>query len=138
MCKELSGSPVPMVTVTDNIESYIDYYDQFQLNKELPNVMRKQYHKKYVKSKRLYKQSLASKGKVRKLLRAAFEEELGSFYENNADVFGNIDDVHNSTGDGAVFGRRYDSFAQKMKQYIIDHYHKKAIVITSRVHPGEP
>ena len=64
-----------------------------QLNKELPNVVRKQFHKKYMKSKKLYKQSLESKGKVRRLLNAAFEEEINSFYENNADIFKSIDDV---------------------------------------------
>ena len=45
---------------------------------------------------------------MRKLLRAAFEEEINSFYENNADVFKTIDDTLNTIGDGAVFGRRYD------------------------------
>jgi len=25
-----------------------------------------------------------------------------------------------------------------LKLYIQDHYHKKAVIITSRVHPGEP
>ena len=127
-----------MVTITDNADTYLDYYDQVQLNKELPNVVRKQFHKKYMKSKKLYKQSLESKGKVRRLLNAAFEEEINSFYENNADIFKSIDDAHNMVGEGAAFGRRYDNFHTKLKQYIIDHFHKKAIVITSRVHPGEP
>jgi murein tripeptide amidase MpaA len=95
-------------------------------------------HKKYVKSKKLYRQSLESKGKVRKLLKAAFEEEINSFYENNADVFKTIDDTHNTVGDMALFGRRYDNYNNKLKQYIIDHFHKKTIFITSRVHPGEP
>lgn len=44
-----------MVTITDNVDTYLDYYDQVQLNKELPNVVRKQFHKKYMKSKKLYK-----------------------------------------------------------------------------------
>jgi len=57
-----------------------------------------------MKSKKLLRQSLGSKGKVRRLLRAAFEEEINSFYENNADVFRNIDDNHNSNV-GDPFGR---------------------------------
>lgn len=69
---------------------------------------------------------------------AAFEEELNSFCENNADLFKNIDDTHNMTGDAAIFGRRYDNFNVKLRSYIVDHFHKKAIIITSRVHPGEP
>jgi murein tripeptide amidase MpaA len=72
------------------------------------------------------------------LLKAAFEEEINSFYENNGDVFKTIDDTHNTVGDGALFGRRYDQFNLKMRSYISDHFHKKAIIITSRVHPGEP
>jgi len=138
LCKELSGSPVPMITITDNVETYLDYYDQCQLQKELPNVVRKQYHKKYMKSKKLFKQSVESKGKVRKLLRAAFEEEINSFYEANSDIFRSIDDKNNTSGDGGVFGRRFDNFHNRLKQFIVDHYHKKAVIITSRVHPGEP
>jgi hypothetical protein len=109
-----------------------------QLSKLLPNVTRKQLQRRYGKAKKLYRQSLESKGKVRKLLRAAFEEECNSFYEGNADVFKTIDDSQNSVGDGSLYGRRYDQFSAKMKQYIMDHQHKKAIVITCRVHPGEP
>ena len=101
-------------------------------------MVRKQLHKRYAKAKKLYRQSLESKGKVRKLLRAAFEEECNSFYENNADLFKSIDDTHNTVGNGALYGRRYDQYNTKMKQNIMDHYHKKAIIITCRVHPGEP
>lgn len=46
-------------------------------------MVRKQFHKKYMKCKKLYRQSLESKGKVRKLLMAAFEEELNTFCENH-------------------------------------------------------
>jgi len=41
LCKELSGSPCPMVTITENVDTYLDYYDYIQLNKALPNVVRK-------------------------------------------------------------------------------------------------
>lgn len=40
---------------------------------------------------------------------------MNSFYENNSDLFKNIDDTHNTTGDGAIFGRRYDNFHTKLK-----------------------
>lgn len=135
LCKDLTSSPCPLITITENLPTFQDYYDSFQLSKELPNVVRKQLHKKYTKAKKLYRQSLESKGKVRKLLYAAFEEEINSFCENNADVFKQIDETHNS---GAGGERRFEQMGAKMKQYIIDHFHKKAIVITCRVHPGEP
>jgi hypothetical protein len=35
----------------------------------------------------MYKQSMESKGKVRKLLKAAFEEEINSFYERHEESF---------------------------------------------------
>lgn len=70
-----------MLTITDNINTYIDYYDECELNIKLPNVVRKQYQKKYRKAKKLYKQSLESKGKVRKLLKAACDEEINNFYQ---------------------------------------------------------
>lgn len=68
---------------------------------------------------------MESKGKVRKLLRAAFEEEINSFYEKNKEEFIKVD-------------ARFENFHIKLKLYIQDHYHKKAVIITSRVHPGEP
>eukprot|EP00347_Sterkiella_histriomuscorum_P003123 403365502 len=125
MCKTLGGSPCPMITITEKIDTYLDYYDDILLNQQLPNVVRKQLHKKYQKCKKLYKQSMESRGKVRKLLKAAFEEEFNSFYEKNSEIFIKID-------------QRFENYHQKLKQYIIDHYHKKAVIITSRVHPGEP
>ena len=78
-------------------------------------MVRKQFHKKYMKCKKLFRQSLESRGKVRKLLMAAFEEELNTFCENHMDLFKNIDDAHNSTGDSAVFGRRYDNFNHRLR-----------------------
>lgn len=69
---------------------------------------------------------MESKGKVRKLLKAAFTEEIKSFFSQYQEEFTKIDP------------RRYENFQVKFKAYIEDHYQKKAIVITSRVHPGEP
>jgi hypothetical protein len=41
LCKELAGTPCPMVTITENIDTYQNYYDTMQLHKELPNLLRK-------------------------------------------------------------------------------------------------
>ena len=68
---------------------------------------------------------MESRGKVRKLLKAAFTEEIKSFFGQYQEEFNKID-------------KRYEGFCGKFKQYVEDHYQKKAIVITSRVHPGEP
>lgn len=34
--------------------------------------------------------------------------------------------------------REFADFGPRLSQYLKDHAHKKAIVLTSRVHPGEP
>jgi hypothetical protein len=41
LCRELAGTPCPMVTITENIDTYQNYYDTMQLHKELPNLLRK-------------------------------------------------------------------------------------------------
>lgn len=123
MCKTLSGSPCPLITITENVSTYNDYYDELKVQQKLPNFLKKQLKQKYQKCKKLYKQSIESRGKVRKLLQAAFEEEINSFYEFNEDAFE---------------GAGLKNFNSKFKSYIEDHYHKKSIILTSRVHPGEP
>lgn len=27
LCKELTGSPVPLITITDSVDTFLDYYD---------------------------------------------------------------------------------------------------------------
>lgn len=55
LCKDLTGTPVPLLTITEKVETYMDYYDEVQLSRALPNVLRKQLHKKYVKAKKLFR-----------------------------------------------------------------------------------
>ena len=87
LCKTLAGSPCPMLTITSNVSTYLDYYDELELSNKLPSVVWKQMMKKYRKAKKLYKQSMESKGKVRKLLKAAAEEEINNFCSKNLDDF---------------------------------------------------
>ena len=56
---------------------------------------------------------------------AAFEEEIKSWYEYNADLLISIDPSLKGLG-------------QRLITYIRNHAHKRSIVLTSRVHPGEP
>ena len=67
----------------------------------------------------------APEAKVQRLLYAAFEEEIKCFYEYNVDALIATDPCFKNLG-------------QRLTQYIKDHAHKKAVVLTSRVHPGEP
>jgi len=41
LCRTLAGSPCPLVTITDKIDTYLDYYDEIMLSKKLPNLVRK-------------------------------------------------------------------------------------------------
>jgi len=73
----------------------------------------------------LARQGEDSKGRVKRLLEAAFEEEIKQFFEYNEDHF-------------LTTSPSFAGFGNRLNQYLKDHGQKKAIVITSRVHPGEP
>ena len=60
-----------------------------------------------------------SKGKVRKLLRAAAEEEINTFCSKNLGEFRKINP-------------KYHNIQSRMISYIKDHFNKKAIILTSQ------
>ena len=49
----LGKSPVPLVTVTDNIETYMYYYEEMRLMHQIPNIVKKQFRQKFQKAKKL-------------------------------------------------------------------------------------
>lgn len=59
------------------------------------------------------------------MLEDAFEEEIKQFFEYNEDHF-------------LTTSPTFAGFGNRLNQYLKDHGNKKAIIITSRVHPGEP
>lgn len=93
---------------------------------KLPPVVKKQFKTKYQSSKKLLKQASESKEKVQRLLRAAFEEEMVSFVEQNQ---AHLRQAHRDFA---------ENFGARLVTYMREHSQKKAIVLTSRVHPGEP
>lgn len=125
LCNSLGRIPTPLLTITENVESYLDYYEELRLQNHIPNILKKSFRNKYQKIRKLAKQSLDSKGRVKRLLEAAVEEEIKEFYEYNEDHF-------------LTTSPHFAGFGQRLSQYLKDHGQKKAIFITSRVHPGEP
>jgi hypothetical protein len=77
----LGGLPVPLLTITEDVASYLKYSEQIALQTKLPPVVKKQFKAKYQSSRKLIKQASESKEKVQRLLRAAFEEEMVSFVD---------------------------------------------------------
>jgi len=124
LCKTLSGVACPLLTITENVSSYLKYSEELKIQQLLPPVLKKQLKQKYQKVRKLIKQCQESKGKVQKLLYAAFQEEIKCFYEYNEEAFLTVD-------------ASFKNFGDRLTQYIKDHASKKAVVITSRVHPGE-
>ena len=87
LCYTLGKSPVPLITITENIHSYLDYYEEMRLMHQIPNIVKKAFRQKYQKAKKLARQGEDSKGRVKRLLEAAFEEEIKCFFEYNEDHF---------------------------------------------------
>jgi len=96
-----------------------------KLINQVPNIVKKQFRQIFQKAKKLARQGEDSKGRVKRLLEAAFEEELKQFFEYNEDHF-------------LTTSPTFAGFGNRLSNYLKDHGQKKAIFITSRVHPGEP
>lgn len=83
LCLSLAGRPVPLLTITDELASYLSYQEQLALQNSLPSLLKKQFRQKYQQCRKLLKQAQESKGKVQKLLEQAAEEEIHHFFEQN-------------------------------------------------------
>jgi hypothetical protein len=73
--------PVPLLTVTEDVKTFIKAEERFKLTYRLGGILKKSFKQKYVQARKLLKQIQESKGKVANLLEAAFEEEIRSFME---------------------------------------------------------
>ena len=47
LCYTLGKSPVPLITITENINTYLDYYEEMRMMYLSPNIVKKQYRQKY-------------------------------------------------------------------------------------------
>ncbi len=43
LCSTISKINVPLITITENISTYIDYYEELRIIEKLPSFIRKQY-----------------------------------------------------------------------------------------------
>lgn len=76
LCQSLAKAPLPLLTITENVETYMSYYEELRLQTQLGGIVKKQFRTKYNNVKKLAKQCEQTKGRVNKLLEAAIEEEL--------------------------------------------------------------
>ena len=54
LCSTISKINVPLITITENISSYIDYYEELRIIEKLPSFIKKQYKHKYSSIRNLY------------------------------------------------------------------------------------
>jgi hypothetical protein len=47
LCYTLGKSPVPLITITENVDTYLDYYEEMRLMYMIPNIVKKAYRQKY-------------------------------------------------------------------------------------------
>lgn len=125
LCVSLGRIPCPLLTITEKVESYLDYYEELRLMHHIPNVVRRAFREKYRKLRKLARTGDDSKGRAKRFIEAAYEEEIKDFFEYNKDHL-------------LETSPTFEGFDSRLHQYLKDHGQKKAIIITSRVHPGEP
>jgi len=47
LCFSLGRTPVPLITITENIDTYLDYYEEMRLLNQIPGIVKKQFRQKY-------------------------------------------------------------------------------------------
>ena len=76
---------MPILTITDNISTYLDYKEEMRLWTKIPSIIKKSYRLKYSNARKIVKQIEFAKGRVQKLLEAAITEDFKQFCEYNED-----------------------------------------------------
>ena len=86
LCQSLARNPVPLLTITENVGTFLDYYEDLRLQHHLPNhILKKGYRRGYMNARKLMKQCGQANPKVQPLLEAAMREDLKQFVEANED-----------------------------------------------------
>lgn len=125
MALSLGKLPVPMMTVTEDVETYLDYPEELRLFCQVPPICKKQLRALYKSAFQLVLQSRQVRGDNQKLLQKIVESEIMKFYEQHKETLLN---VHQA----------FEGFGKRLLAFVKDHSQKKAIILTCRVHPGEP
>jgi len=107
LCKSLGGADIKMMTITENVELCLNYYDHLTLKSRLP--ANEKHIIKYgidtMKKLELARETKKAKKDTRARLKEQFHKEVG--------------------------------IETRFRTHLMVNAHKKAMVITSRVHPGE-
>lgn len=64
LCLTLARNPVPLVTITDNISTYLDFNEEMRIWTKTPSVIKKAFRLKYSNARKLAKQIELAKGRV--------------------------------------------------------------------------
>jgi hypothetical protein len=43
LCQTLAKIPVPLITITENVATYLDYYEELRLMNQIPGIVKKAY-----------------------------------------------------------------------------------------------
>lgn len=41
LCQSLARTPVPLITITENVETHLDYYEELRLLHQIPSIVKK-------------------------------------------------------------------------------------------------
>ena len=55
LCLTLARVPVPIITITENVATYLDYYEELRILQQIPSVIKKSLRTKYANAKKLAK-----------------------------------------------------------------------------------
>lgn len=139
LCKSLSNNPWYMLTITNKIKTYLGSQDEALLLKK-SNAARQMMRKKMERI-----EALQMNVKMQK----EFSAESNSVPNNgrressikpkqsDSENHEGKESKHQEPNQQNLFTEKYFNPNENFTNYRMDHKHKKGIIITSRVHPGE-
>lgn len=108
MAQTLGKLPVPMLTITENVKTFLEYPEELRLYNKMPTSIRKQLRLLYKTVFQLVLQSKQLKGDSRKMLLEIVNQEVQKFYEQHK--------VHLCDVDPA-----FEGFDARLAKFVTDH-----------------
>jgi hypothetical protein len=125
----LSRLPVPMMTITEGVGSYMEFHEELRLFNTVPPLVRKRMRQlqrdiieQYSQMKRRAAQGKMTRQEAVAAISRRVDGEVGIFHEQNQQAL--TDEI-------------VECFRTRLLALVTEHSHKQAIVLTCRVHPGE-
>ena len=104
----LGKLPIPFMTITENVETYLEYPEELRLFTQVPHYIRKALRSLYRSVYQLILQSKQLRGDSQRMLMKIVQNEVGRFYEQVRYQLFEID-------------TKFEGFGKRLQRFVKDH-----------------